>query len=264
MKFHANGFPDRGTGSTLTQVIFFMALHIVSAPSLAVSGTGDHTMSRVVQDSLHGVGADHRESVMGDRRGLFDPIELDLTFGVAFPRGDFSSISVGNPNAGAARRGLCFGLDATYRMTESWGLSAGSFLSFNGVDSRVLGLPSDLTVSTNSWRTVWVLVGPRYSARVSTGAVLELTGQIGLLSGTSPEISFDFGNQHLSQGAASSTAPGFRLGVGIVYKEKGIIGLTYMGGTPSYTITATDGQTTISSTPDQPTSLLSFVVGMRF
>jgi hypothetical protein len=191
-------------------------------------------------------------------------MNYDVGLGMSFPKGDFSSITPGNPQSGGARRGPCIGVDATYDLTDNLGLSAGTMFSFNDVDGRVFGLPSAFTVNTNSWRTIWLVAGPSVAMRLSGGAVLEVLGQVGMLAGTSPEVSFDYANQHLYQGSSSSTAAAYRLGIGLVYRERGIFTLRYMGASPDYAVSATNGASSVSAASEQPTSMLVFTVGMRF
>ncbi len=205
----------------------------------------------------------------GDRfsRGeLFTSGTLMVKFsgGLSLPVGEFASTEYGDNTAGAAKRGYSFSADVTYPLTNWFGLTAGPCISWNGVDGSVLSLPSGLTPDMGTWTTFWLFAGAQ--SGVAASPDVDFTGilQFGFFSGQSPEVEFSYAGSIIHQESSRATSGCWRVGIGIELRHKVFVDLRYMRANPEYTVTATNGFTTIVAAQEQPTEMWNFVIGMGF
>lgn len=106
---------------------------------------------------------------------------FSFSMGGTWPLGAFMKSDITNPESGYAKKGFALVLDATYPLTDHWGLKGMTLLNNNPVDRSGLGtmletrmnavnIPSPvltdrqyLSLTVNSWMWNALLAGPVYS-----------------------------------------------------------------------------------------------------
>jgi len=104
---------------------------------------------------------------------------FSLTMGGCWPIGSFASVNPANPDAGFALNGFALNLDATYPLSNHWGLKGMVMLNNNPVDRNGMGTMMEnrmkkqvpfteaerdnLSLSVNSWMSNSMVFGPVYS-----------------------------------------------------------------------------------------------------
>lgn len=187
-----------------------------------------------------------------------------LQGGVAIPLGEFAS-TTGNAG-GAASTGFSFGGELKVPIGRSafWLLS-GTF-SFNSMDESAirssLGLPSSVSVDAGNWISITPLTGVGVIIPVSETLGLQLSGRLGLLIGTSPELNLSDGSTSISQSSASATAFAYGFAAGILTASNFSIVAQFQSGKPKYTATASGGGSSSSGDFEQSMSLVQVAVGI--
>jgi len=203
-------------------------------------------------------------------------IDFGINAGLALPSGDFGSTNFFSDNAGGASTGFSVGADLGVLITKGLSWWTSLFLAFNALNEEYVqsatGESGAISGELGSWSTVWPLTGIRYAAPVSEQ--IELFGgvQVGMLFGTTPDPNATQGNYRFSAESASSSAVAFGFTGGIVLNKRFTGSLRYMTGqaTYKYKITSSFSVPGLTSTTiydleaDHPSSLLQFVVGVRF
>jgi hypothetical protein len=107
---------------------------------------------------------------------------FSFSMGGSWPMGAFSKTDIGNSGSGYAKNGFALLLDATYPVSDHWGLKGMTLMSTNPVDRNWLGTKLEmrmnaasitvpdadrqyLSLNVNSWMWNALLVGPVYTIR---------------------------------------------------------------------------------------------------
>jgi hypothetical protein len=131
-------------------------------------------------------------------------------------------------------------------------------VSFNSLDAAAL---SGFHADVGSWTSIWALTGIRLTGKVSPYVSLYGQGQLGVLFGSTPEITLSVANLVASQPSASASAVAFGLGAGTIVRDRFILGVRYMYAKPEYEVRATGGGMTVSGTAQQATGMFQLLAG---
>jgi len=107
---------------------------------------------------------------------------FSFSMGGSWPMGTFSKTDIGNSGSGYAKNGFALLLDATYPMSDHWGLKGMTLMSTNPIDRSGLGSKLEtrmngysitvpdadrqyLSLDVNSWMWNALLVGPVFTIK---------------------------------------------------------------------------------------------------
>lgn len=196
-------------------------------------------------------------------------INVQVFGGLSLPTGDFASTS--SVEAGGAKTGFVVGGELGVNFVAGlawWNTVAVSFSSLN--DELVKNLAGLTSVSGDigSWTTVWPMTGLRYTTWVAPGVTIYATGQVGILIGSSPEVSVSSGVFRYSAKSFSSSAFAYGFGAGVLIANRFTAGVRYMTGQPEYDVeyqvSAPGFTSTTTGKTGQPTSIFQLTVGVMF
>ena len=188
-------------------------------------------------------------------------LRFSLKGGLGGPIGELKATS--GREAGYAKTGFLAGGDVALRLGPSlwWVLS--TTITFNGIDESKLILPEGASVEAGEWRGIWPMTG----LLVESGGKADLraygTLQIGILFGTSPELVFPVGNETARQSSGSGSAAAFGASIGLAWRDRFLLELGYLSGTPSYDVGVTIGGDTAFGEQEQRSALITLMVGVR-
>jgi len=109
---------------------------------------------------------------------------FSFSMGESWPMGTFSKTDIGNPGSGYAKNGFALLLDATYPMSDHWGLKGMTLMSTNPIDRSGLGSKLEtrmngysitvpdadrqyISFDVNSWMWNALLVGPVFTVKLN-------------------------------------------------------------------------------------------------
>jgi hypothetical protein len=219
------------------------------------------------------VSRETRPSERTDRRREIEPARLDsrgpsprftMSFsgGVGFPVGDFGDKSGGS--AGVASVGFVGGADAGIKISPAADVLLSFYYSTNAVDESALGIPSGANVDVSSWKGIWPMIGLRVGSIDDEILGVFGIGQIGLLAGSSPEISASSLGIPTLLTSSDATSVAFSIGFGIIVNRHLTISGRYFYGSPEYEVTVNTGSSTITGKGAQHTSIVFAGVGIIF
>lgn len=185
--------------------------------------------------------------------------------GIAVPIGEFASTT--SNSGGAAKAGFSLAGDLRIPLGgQAFALLAGTFSS-NPLDvdalRDALGSPSDLSISAGNWLSIAPFAGLGIIIPVSEGTGFLLSGKLGVLFGTSPEIRLSSGGASATQGSASASAVAYGFSAGIMTSQKFSICVQLQSGQPKYSVTASGSGGSLSSELEQSMSILQIIVGLQ-
>jgi len=186
--------------------------------------------------------------------------------GIAVPTGDFAS-TIGD-KAGLAKTGFGFGAhyDSFLRNSIMWSLSLSA--AFNPMDEtaarQALGIPSSVSADISFWSTITTMVGFGFYVAWAPDLIFQVQGQIGVLSGTSPEMKYTSGSTTVTLSSASSTAFAFGFQAGTTIGGRVSLMAKFLSGQPKYKVESSGGGYFASGEFEQPTDMLQFFAGIAF
>lgn len=196
-------------------------------------------------------------------------INVGVFGGLAIPTGDFASTS--SVEAGGAKTGFVVGGELGLNLVAGlawWNTVGVSFNSLNEELVEDLAGVTSVSGDIGSWTTIWPMTGLRYTTWVAPGFSIYVTGQAGLLLGSTPEVSASSGLFSYTSKSFSSSAFAYGFGAGVMVADRFTAGVRYMTGQPEYDIevrvTAPGYTSTTTGKVDQPTSIFQLTVGVMF
>jgi hypothetical protein len=196
-------------------------------------------------------------------------INVQVFGGLSLPTGDFASTS--SVEAGGAKTGFVVGGELGVNLVAGlawWNTVAVSFNSLNDELVKDLAGVSSVSGDIGSWTTVWPMTGLRYTTWVAPGVTIYATGQVGILFGSTPEVSVNSGGFRYSSKSFSSSAFAYGFGAGVLIANRFTAGVPYMTGQPEYDVeylaSAPGFTSTTTGKIDQPTSIFQLTVGIMF
>ena len=194
---------------------------------------------------------------VGERR-----VRFMLSAGMGFPAGVFGEKS--GSTAGGATSGFALGADVAYKTRSGIEWLTSLYLSFQPFDESALQLAPGVQVDAGSWTLIWPMTGVRVSSNTSQDVSLFVLGQVGVLIGSSPEITATIQNMSISQPSSNANSVAFDLGCGIVYQQRYMMSLRYLYGSPEYKYQASGGGYSVAGKAEQATSVIFLGVGFVF
>lgn len=193
--------------------------------------------------------------------------------GLSLPVGDFGSTS--SANAGGAKTGFTFNADLGRVLGGGFAWWTSLIYSRNSLNDefvQTLTGTSSFSGDLGSWTTIWPMTGVRYFGTTSPTIGIYGIGQIGLLLGSTPEVSVTSGGSRVTSKSKSSSALAFGFGGGLIIKNRFNVGIRYITAQPQYDLQQTvtislpgfQSTQTITGKADAPTSLFQLVVGIVF
>ncbi|QQS34818.1 MAG: hypothetical protein IPM56_11160 [Ignavibacteriales bacterium] len=191
----------------------------------------------------------------------YSQIKLRLSTGLSIPMGDFASVS--GEKAGLATPGLLGMLELTQPMSEILDLTLLTAVAHNGlnvykIEESLSQFISPVFVNSCSYYTTWVLPGLQLSHATFENTRIYLSGNLGLLFSSFPDITIRYQEETATQEYKSNLALGFGLGAGFQYHFVNA-GVRYLTGTPKIKTNPENGQSA-----DVPISVLLVVIGVTF
>ena len=149
-----------------------------------------------------------------------------------------------------------------------WNTVAVSFNSLNEQLVEDLAGVNSVSGDMGSWTTIWPMTGLRYTTWVAPGVSIYATGQVGVLLGSTPEVSVSSGGFSYSSKSFSSSAVAYGFGAGVLVANRFAAGIRYLTGQPEYEFEFRASGPGFTSTTtgkiDQPTSVFQITVGVMF
>jgi hypothetical protein len=196
-------------------------------------------------------------------------INVQVFGGLAIPTGDFASTS--SVEAGGAQTGFVVGGELGLNFVGGlawWNTVAVSFNSLNEELVEDLAGLTSVSGDFGSWTTIWPMTGLKYTSWVAPGVAIYATGQIGLLVGSTPEVSVSSSGFNYSSKSFSSSSFAYGFGAGLLVADRFTAGLRYLTGQPEYDIefrvSGPGFTSTTTGKTDQPTSIIQLTVGVMF
>ncbi|MBI3005076.1 MAG: hypothetical protein HYY49_06620 [Ignavibacteriales bacterium] len=204
------------------------------------------------------------------------PRKFNIGFfgGLAIPVSDFAAKDYYNVKAGGANLGFAFGAELGVPIAPvlSWWSSA--MFSFNGLSEDYIksafGNSGSVSGNLGTWTTIWPVTGLRFTTVVSPTISLSLSGQVGIVFGTSPDVNATQGGSSTTSPSVSASAFAYGLGAGLIFGERVNVTARYFTGQPSYklkitTVESGPGFTSTYETEgtfDIPASIFQLLVGV--
>jgi len=121
---------------------------------------------------------------------------LGLAIGPSFPLSDFAKADLSDTTSGFAKTGLNLKLIYSYRFTHNFGIQAHFVYNSNSIDNMAISRDAELenpafsfsTVSSQSWSTGGIYVGPFLRFPFTDDFSWEIRGLIGVAGGYSPQF----------------------------------------------------------------------------
>lgn len=224
-----------------------------------------YEFSEIERIEKEGTGASSRPPELQEPRKSFLTKTLFTIQGaLVVPLGEFASTT--GSNGGAAKTGFGFGADLKVPLGgPAFWLLTGTF-SFNALDEAAVrstyGLPSSVTVDVGNWVSITPMTGLGVIIPVSETLGFQLSGRLGLLIGSTPEMSLSSGSGSVSQGSSSATSFAYGFSAGILTSSNFSIVAQFQSGQPKFTVTATGGGSSISGDFEQSMSLIQIALGV--
>ncbi len=192
-----------------------------------------------------------------------------LTFlaGVALPTGDFSALD--GDNAGYASLGFHAGAEFTSRIIGGFEVGLTGGLAVNSVDEdffKRLVAEVPVAVKTGSWFDFQFLANTGYFLDAGSLFTFYGRGYGGLVIGTSPTVSYNIAGGYTTsvrEESGTGAAFGYGIGGGMMIGRNLDVGVRYLIAQPEYTVTITDGNTSISNKFKQRMDIVEFSVGYQ-
>jgi hypothetical protein len=196
-------------------------------------------------------------------------VNFGVTGGLALPSGDFASTS--SPQSGGATAGFSAGANLHISLIPTLSLIGSFTFASNGVDEELVNSiagTSSFSGDLGSWTTLWPMAGIRYSVGVGPIVGIFLTGQGGLLLGSTPEVDITSGGFRYTSKSSSASSFAYALSGGVIVADKFTVELRLLSGQPEYDIefqaSGPGFSSTITGTSDQPTSIIQLNAGFIF
>ncbi|HLF19403.1 MAG TPA: outer membrane beta-barrel protein [Bacteroidota bacterium] len=202
------------------------------------------------------------------------PLRFGIFAGLGFPTGDFGSTS--STQAGGASTGFSFGGEFGIPLSDAVAVWTSATFAFNSLSEDFItsssGSSSPVSGTLGTWTTIWPMTGIRYTAPISPALNFYAQGQLGLLLGSSPDVSASQSGYKYVAPSASATSFAYGFGAGLTIGKTVNVGLRYSGSQPTYEykVTVTQSSPGFTSTynydakSDFPTALFQLVIGLIF
>lgn len=196
-------------------------------------------------------------------------VKFGIHGGLALPTGDFASTS--SAQAGGATMGFSAGANVDISLIPTLSVIGSFSYVSNPLDEELvkdLSGTSSYEGEIGSWTTLWPMAGIKYSVGVGPLVGIFLTGQGGLLMGTSPEVDVTSGGNRYRSKSFSATSFAYALSGGVYLMNKFTIELRILSGQPEYdfefTASGNGFTSTFTGKTDQPSSIIQLNAGISF